>query len=110
MRGRSSRKMASVLTRATFPTVIRADGNEPTITISTAAVDREGDVLVPSGAVLDSYKQNPVVLFGHNHDDLPVGSTTSIAVDASGIRASWKWLEGDAQAARVKNAFDQGVL
>jgi hypothetical protein len=91
--------------------VVRSDGDEPEITISTGALDREGDVLVPEGAVFDAYRRNPVVLFGHNHSELPVGSTTSIAIEPGiGIRAAWRWLEGDDRAARVRNAFDQGVL
>lgn len=104
------RPAAGAITRAIFPTVIGAKGDEPTIIISTGSLDRQGDELVPTGAALDAYRKNPVVLFAHDHNELPVGSTTSISVDASGIRAAWKWLENDARAARVRNAYDQNVL
>jgi HK97 family phage prohead protease len=93
-----------------FTTVIEAQGDEPSITISTATPDRDRDVVVPSGIDLTAYRRNPVVLFSHNSRDLPVGSTTSIEVSASGVRARWRWLANDEFADRVRNAFEQGVL
>lgn len=97
--------------KSVFPTVIAARGDEPSIIISTIDVDREGDVLVPEGARLENYLKNPVVLYGHNHHELPIGAATSVTVEPGrGIRASWRWLEGDERANRVRNAWDQGVL
>lgn len=37
--------------------------------LSTEAVDRDGDVLLASGADTSAYLRNPVVLFGHNYND-----------------------------------------
>lgn len=94
-----------------FPTVIEARGDEPSIIISTSTIDREGDVLVPEGARLENYLKNPVVLFGHDHHELPVGAATSITVEPGrGLRAAWRWLEGDERAGRVRNAWDQRAL
>lgn len=108
---RSTRQpTAGTITRAVFSTIIGAKGDEPAITISTSAIDREGDVLDPGGAMLEAYRKNPVVLFAHDHSELPIGSSTSIDVGPSGLRASWSWLQNDERAARVKNAYDQGVL
>jgi HK97 family phage prohead protease len=51
------------------------------------------------------------VLFGHDRSGLPVGSTTTLeVVPGRGIRARWRWLEGDPFADRVRNAFEQGAL
>ena len=40
-------------------------------------VDRDGDVIVPDGIILDEYKTNPIVLFGHGwgseHEAIPIG-------------------------------------
>jgi HK97 family phage prohead protease len=40
-------------------------------------VDRHGEVVVPEGIILDTYKSNPVVLYGHGWDlmqgDIPIG-------------------------------------
>lgn len=99
----------------TFGTVVRSEGNadEPEITISTATPDRpDGDIIEPDGAELGDYQQNPVVGFGHfRTEQIPVGATTAITVEPGrGLRARWRWLEGDPFAARVKNAWQQGIV
>ena len=53
--------------------------------ISTKAVDRDGDIVVPNGAILDHYRKNPVVLFGHNYNDLPIGKSLWIKKDEKGL-------------------------
>jgi uncharacterized protein len=98
------------MVKQTYLTVTEAMGDEPTICISTSAEDRDGDVLEPAGCDLTNYRRNPVVLFGHDYSSLPVGSCTSVDVRPEGIVASWRWLENDPMADRVRNAFDQGVL
>lgn len=102
------------MSRPALPRTLAFTGDpglgEPSITITTNAVDRHRDRVFPEGAKTDVYMQNPVVLFGHNYDALPVGTCTSLQSTESGIKATWKWLEGDAFADRVKNAWDQGVL
>ena len=52
-------------------------------TISTEDVDRDGDVARVSGWQLDNYRKNPVVLFGHDASELPVG------------RAKRTWISND---------------
>lgn len=98
--------------KQTFVTVVQAQGDEPEITISTVALDRDNDVIVPEGVDLTAYRKNPVVGFqDFRADPLPIGATTRIEVDPGrGIKARWKWLENDPLAARVRNAFEQGVL
>ena len=97
-------------TFATFKTVVRSAGAAPEITISSSAVDRDGDIIEPSGLDATHYLKNPVVLFGHDHYALPIARTQSLTADGHGIRAKFSWLENDPDAARVRNAFDQGVL
>jgi HK97 family phage prohead protease len=81
------------------------------ITISTADEDREGDVLVPEGAVFDNYRKNPVVQFAHDHYSIPIGRTVALDVLAGrGIQADWVWLQNDPDADRVRNAYEQKVL
>lgn len=46
--------------------------------ISTAAVDRTGYVLMPSGANIKNFKANPVVYFAHDYWSLPVGKSVAI--------------------------------
>lgn len=48
--------------------------------------DRDGDVIEVSGWQIDNYMKNPVVLFGHNYRDLPIGKTVSIEIDQANKR------------------------
>jgi len=41
-------------------------------TISTAARDRHGDVIDPKGVRLGRFRKNPVVLYAHDYEGLPV--------------------------------------
>jgi len=51
------------------------DERSITATISTSDVDRDKEVLLPSGAILDFYRKNPVVLWSHNPTVPPIGKT-----------------------------------
>lgn len=57
------------------------------VTISTSTPDRYGDIMVPSGAKLSSYQNNPVVLFGHDGNALPVAKGVDLVVGESDIKA-----------------------
>jgi HK97 family phage prohead protease len=48
--------------------------------VSTASIDRMGDVVCQDGWELDNYRQNPVVLINHDYAKLPVGKCVSIDV------------------------------
>jgi len=99
--------------RATFVTVAgrAAPGAaDAEMIISTRDLDRESDELMPEGCDSRNYQRNPVVLFGHSHFDVPIGTCTALTVEGNGIRAAWRWLQNDPFADRVRNAYDQGVL
>lgn len=69
--------------------VKQVPGEERTveITISTGSVDRDNDVLVPDGAVLENYRKNPVVLWGHEWWSLPIARAEDIRVEGDSIVA-----------------------
>ena len=72
----------------TFDTEIKGiNESERSITalVSTAARDRMGEVLLPEGADLKQFKKNPVVLFGHNYSQPPIGRAMWIKKTAEGI-------------------------
>lgn len=48
---------------------------------STESTDRHGDVVIQDGWQLENYLKNAVVLFGHNHYELPVGKMIELAVE-----------------------------
>ena len=53
---------------------------EISFVLSNASVDREGDSIAVEGWNLDPYRQNPCVLFSHQHDILPIGKALEVGV------------------------------
>jgi len=49
--------------------------------ISTASVDREGDIISVDGWKLENYRKNPVVLWCHDYTALPVAKSEEIHVE-----------------------------
>lgn len=50
---------------------------------SDESVDRDGDIITATGWKLDNYLKNPVVLYGHDYSDLPVGKAVNVVIDAA---------------------------
>jgi HK97 family phage prohead protease len=55
--------------------------------ITTGIVDRDHEIIEPTGVQFDHYLKNPIVLFSHNYSSLPIGKCVSIAIDQKGIIA-----------------------
>jgi HK97 family phage prohead protease len=51
---------------------------------STEKWDRDDEIILSSAWMLDHYRQNPVVLFAHDHYQPPIGKTTSVGVNKDG--------------------------
>jgi HK97 family phage prohead protease len=82
----------------------------PSMTVSTASVDRDGDCVMPTGGDFRNFLKNPVLCWSHSREAIPIGSVTQVAADSTGVRIQWRWLEHDPFADRVKNAWEQGVI
>lgn len=48
--------------------------------VSTKELDRDNEIMIPEGAILTEYNRNPVVLWAHNYDELPIGSDQWIKI------------------------------
>ena len=59
-----------------------------TFTLSASSEDRVGDTLDVGGWRLENYKLNPVVLWGHEQRDLPVGKMVEIGVKGNKLVGS----------------------
>jgi phage head maturation protease len=46
--------------------------------ITDDSIDRDKDIIIPSGIDVSKYLDNPVVLFAHNFKGMPIGKTVSI--------------------------------
>jgi HK97 family phage prohead protease len=66
-----------------------------TFVASTDAVDREGDILFPGGWQLDSYKENPVILWAHESWSYPIGRATDIGVQDNKLMVTVQFTPAD---------------
>jgi len=60
---------------------VNADGSID-FCISNEGQDRDGDTISLEGWQTDNFAKNPVVLFAHQHDELPVGKSVSLRREA----------------------------
>ena len=81
--------MATPITTKAFSADISVDEGERAVTarINTAAVDSDGEVLLPRGCDTKDFEKNPVVFMGHNYFTLPVGKCVAIKRNADEIIA-----------------------
>ena len=71
---------ASVVLRKQFETEVEVqDDRSVKFVITTGDADRENDMIDPSGWDLSSYLKNPVVMFAHDYNSLPVARTTKLS-------------------------------
>lgn len=105
--------MPTIATSKRFLTTSTAQAgskDEPSMIVTSPDPDRDGDRIMPGGMRAENFLKNSPLLFGHDHRALPVGTVTSLNQQDHHVVASWRWLEGDEFADRVRNAWEQGVL
>lgn len=61
--------------------------------ISTRTIDRDKEIIVPDGVDLREFRKNPVLLFGHNWSEPPIGSDSAVKSDGFGILAKSQFAE-----------------
>jgi HK97 family phage prohead protease len=78
---------------------------------STSDVDRDGDVLEQDWD-LDAFKANPVCLFAHDSDDLPIGKAVDVAVRNGQLECTIQFSTADLNplAEQVWRNVREGVL
>lgn len=81
---------------------------------STSSQDRQGDVVHGEGWELKSFKKNPVLLWGHDHAELPIGTAKRIWVEGTGKKAKLMFEplfhEVTDKAKAIKRLFQEGIL
>lgn len=58
--------------------------------ITTSAVDRQGESITTTGITTETYMANPVVLYGHDYEGLPIGKTTKLTAYKNKIKAQFQ--------------------
>lgn len=82
-------KFFSVVSKA-----VDVDAGIYEVMISTEATDRQGDIVRATGAKLENYLKNPVVLWAHDYDQPPVARALSIEViPGSGVKSVFQFPE-----------------
>ena len=64
-------------------------------TISTGDVDKELDQIDQAGWMLDDYLSNPVVLFNHQIEKMPIGRCTDIGVQGGVLKGTVQFVPAD---------------
>lgn len=81
------------------PKDINEENHSLRAVFSTGDVDRHGEIVDQKSWILDDFMQNPVVLFGHDHSQPPVGKIIGLSYNADGN------LEGEVQFAAKEYPF-----
>ena len=79
------------------------------VIITTENLDRYQEVISLDGWELEHYGNNPVVLWGHDHHQLPVGVATSVEIIDGKMIAKGKFAPHEA-AQTIRQLYDAGVL
>lgn len=85
------------------------DGKSITFRASIESEDRAGDVIKAEGWELGNYKQNPVVLWAHRHDLLPIGKSVDIWVENGALFATIEFAQTEF-AQQIQKLFEGGFL
>jgi HK97 family phage prohead protease len=85
----SGKASSKVVLRKQFVSEVEVeDDRSIKFTITTSAPDREKDVINSEGWELSAFLKNPVVLFAHDYDALPVAKATSIEQQGDSLVAT----------------------
>jgi HK97 family phage prohead protease len=71
--------------------------------------DRDGEVVIPNGAVLDAFDANPILLFGHDHSK-PIGKVLDYQVGEERNTFVPEFAKSSQDALAIKGLVDDGVL
>jgi HK97 family phage prohead protease len=113
---RSGARPQDALVRAPFAAEVKAEDGESklvTFTITTEAPDRERDVISRDGWELSAFLKNPVILWAHSYDELPIARARSITKTEKGLRAVADFTDSakmDEFAAKVHAYIRAGLL
>lgn len=93
-----------------------ADTGTFEVVISTNDVDRSGEIVDQNGWMLDHYKNNPVVLWGHDYYSLPIGVCDELTVRTVGTKSElvakgrFAPMEANPFAQQVRALYDAGMM
>lgn len=78
--------------------------------LSTADPDRQGDVIRQEGWDLSNYKKNPVVLWAHDYEQLPVARASAVYLANGKLKAVDRFSDDHELARTVAALYAKGFL
>lgn len=75
---------------ATAPADVTVDQRTDVSAVTTRAMDRDREIIIPEGIELEDYRQNPIVLFGHDQNR-PCGKCLWIKATPDGLTAKTRY-------------------
>ena len=86
--------------------------------ISTATIDRVGDLLIPRGCRLENYAKNPIVLWAHGLEGItqPIGTSLSpdgelaVSVSETEVKATSWFSQTSLESAQIFELIDEGIV
>lgn len=101
-------------TQYTEATITKASDGSFIAIASTNSVDRHGEVVDNNGWDLKAFKKNPVILWGHDHNEPAIGVSKKTWIEGSGKKAKLMiqpLLHDVTEKARaIKQLVDMGVI
>ncbi len=82
-----------------------ADTGSFRMIISTESLDRQGDTLSLDNFDLENYMKNPVVLWGHDYYNLPIGITDKISIENGQMIAEGRFAPTE-EAQEIRKYYD----
>jgi HK97 family phage prohead protease len=84
--------------------------NMPTFVLSDSSLNKYGFRTLTSGAKLDQFKKNPVMLFMHDRRLMPIGKWVNIRIEGDRLVADTEFDMDDEFAATISAKVDKGYL
>lgn len=86
------------------------DGKDIVAIATDPTEDRDGEVIEPKGVDVKDYSRNPILLFGHQHNTLPIGKAENLRLEGEQWKFSPVFSEATQMSREVKALHDEGVL
>jgi len=91
--------------------VVKKDEGKITVIASNSSIDRQGESIDQKGWDLTNFLKNPIMLWAHNYDELPLGVWDNIRVTDRGLEmdANFASKEANPKAENVRLLVEEGI-
>lgn len=98
----------SIRLKMSAPHTIKGKG-EFEVIATTDSIDRDGEILTTEGWEFDNYMLNPVILWSHQLDSLPLGAVTNLRVDNNKVIVNGVFADTE-EGQKVRKLYEDGIL